>query len=153
MCRTFWHGWKWEIWWNMIKGSLLGDYQMENLGTLGSTLKLCHHVPSTYRLYRLYRAFWGILREQLVRVLLPTCSLGDYLERLYPTPYHFFRDAPTKITTPKIPFWGEHVCFFTVNFCVFSRFFFQGLLQKTPTPWKNQARGVIVSTITSWSFL
>lgn len=62
------------------------------------TLKLCHHVPSTYTLYRLYRAFWGILREQIVRVLLPTFSLGDYHERLHPTSY-FSSAMLQKITT------------------------------------------------------
>lgn len=142
MCRTFWHGWKSEIWWNMIKGSLFGDYQMDNFGTLGSTLKLCHHVPSTYRLYiyyRFYRAFWGILREQLVRVLLPTFSLGGHHERLYPTPYHFFVMLQQKLQ-PFIPFWGEHVCFFTVNFFVFFCFFSLRFASKTPTPWKPGQR-------------
>ena len=150
MCRTFWHGWKWEILWNMIKGSLLGDYQMENVCTLGSTLKLYHHVPSTYRLYRFYRAFWGILREQLVRVLLPTCSLGDYHERLHPTSY-FLPWCSNKNYNPFIPFWGEQTFKFTVTFCVFSRFF-SGFASKNSNPLENQARGVFVSTITSWSF-
>lgn len=126
----------------MIKGSLFGDYQMDNFGTLGSTLKLCHHVPSTYRLYiyyRFYTAFWGILREQLVRVLLPTFSLGDYHERLYPTPYHFFVMLQQKLQ-PFIPFWGEHVCFFTVNFSVFFCFFFFTVCFKNSNPLKTRPK-------------
>ena len=141
MCRTFWHGWKSEIWWNMIKGSLLGDYQMENLGTLGScaTMYLVH--TSYIYIYRFYRAFWGILREQIVRVPLPTFSLGDYHERLDPTPYHFFRDAP-KTIQPFIPFWGEQTFKFTVTFRVFPVvfFFFSGCASKTPTPLKRGQR-------------
>ena len=97
------------------------------------------HTGYIYIYYRFYRAFWGILREQLVRVLLPTFSLGDYHERLYPTPYHFFVMLQQKLQ-PFIPFWGEHVCFFTVNFFVFFCCFFFTVCFKNSNPLKTRPK-------------
>ena len=127
----------------MIKGSLFGDYQMEIFGTLGSTLKLCHHLPSTYWLYiyiwrereRFYRVFRGILREQLVRVLLPTCSLGDYHERRHPTPYHFFVMLQ-KQYNPSSHF-GENMFAFSLWISVFFPVFFVTVCFKNSNPLKK----------------
>lgn len=143
MCRTFWHGWKSEIWWNMIKGSLFGDYQMDNFGTLGSTLKLCHHVPSTYRLYIYIIDSIGPSGEYLGNNLLG-CSyphfpletiMKDFIPRLI-----IFSWCSNKNYNPSSHF-GENMFVFSLWISLFfSVFFSLRFASKTPTPWKPGQR-------------
>ena len=102
------------------------------------TLKLCHHVPSKYRLcIYIYIDCKGPSGEYLGNKLLG-CSYPHFpLETIMKDfiPQVIFLPWCSKKIQPFIPFWGEHVCFFTVNFFVFPVYFFR-VCFKNSNPWK-----------------